>query len=146
MQKTACLIINIIIIRCIFSFVYIGRKPTTCPANNCLRISVLLQIMFCSYAIETTLWCENGRSHPYRSPERPLTIFCFIFFLFFTFQFFSCSFYHFWFLFFTFVVFSFSICQFCFFVFFFFLFIFTNFGFCFELFVYCFSFVYFSIF
>ena len=56
--------IRSIIIRYIFSFVFIGRKPTTWPANNCLQISVLLQIMFCSCAIETTISCENGRSLP----------------------------------------------------------------------------------
>ena len=53
-----------IIIRYIFSFVFIGRKPTTWPANNCLQIRVLLQIMFCSCTIETTLSCENDRSLP----------------------------------------------------------------------------------
>ena len=54
--------INIIIIRCIFSLIFIGWEPTTWPANNCLQISVLLQIIFCACVIETTLWCENGRS------------------------------------------------------------------------------------
>ena len=29
-----------------------------------LQISVLLQTMFCSCAIETTFWCENSRSLP----------------------------------------------------------------------------------
>ena len=47
-------------IRCIFSFLFIGRYPTTWPANNCLQISVLLQIIFCSCVIKTTLLCENG--------------------------------------------------------------------------------------
>ena len=55
--------IIIIIIRYLFSFVFIGRKPTTWPANNCLQISDLLQ-MFCSCAIKTTLSCENGGSLP----------------------------------------------------------------------------------
>ena len=45
-----------------FSFLFIDREPTTWPANNCLQISVLLQIIFCSCVIETTLLCENGRS------------------------------------------------------------------------------------
>ena len=31
-------------------------------ANNCLQISVLLQIIFCSCVIEATLLSENGRS------------------------------------------------------------------------------------
>ena len=30
-------------------------------ANNCLQISVLLEIIFCSCVIETTLLSENGR-------------------------------------------------------------------------------------
>ena len=50
------------IIRFIFSFLFIGREPTTRPANNCLQISVLLQIIFCSCVLEITLLCENGRS------------------------------------------------------------------------------------
>ena len=45
-----------------FFFLFIGREPTTWPANNCLKISVLLQIIFCSCVIETTLLCENGSS------------------------------------------------------------------------------------
>ena len=56
--------IHIFIIRCIFSFLFIGREPTMWPANNCLQISVLLQIIFCSCAIEITLLWENGRSVP----------------------------------------------------------------------------------
>ena len=52
-----------IIIRCVFSFLFIGRGLTTSTANNCLQTSVLLQI-FCSCVIETTLLCENGRSLP----------------------------------------------------------------------------------
>ena len=38
-----------------FSFLINGRELTTWPANNCLQISVLLQIIFCSCVIETTL-------------------------------------------------------------------------------------------
>ena len=53
----------IIIIRCIVSFHFIGRELTTWPANNCLQISVLLQIIFCSCVIEMLL-CENGGSVP----------------------------------------------------------------------------------
>ena len=45
-----------------FSFFFIGRELTTWPANNCLQISVLLQIIFCSCVIEPTLSCENGSS------------------------------------------------------------------------------------
>ena len=54
------------IIRCIFSFLFIGRELTTWPSNNRLQnlISVLLQIIFCSCVIETTLLCENGGSVP----------------------------------------------------------------------------------
>ena len=47
-----------------FSFLFIGRELTTWPANNCLQISVLLQIIFCSCVFETTLLCENGGSVP----------------------------------------------------------------------------------
>ena len=56
--------IYIIHIRCIFSFLFIGRELTKWPANNCLQVSVLLQIIFCSCVIETTLSCENGGSVP----------------------------------------------------------------------------------
>ena len=45
-----------------FSFLFISRELITWPANNCLQISVLLQITFCSCIIETTLLCENGKS------------------------------------------------------------------------------------
>ena len=45
------------------SFLFIDRGPTTWTVNSCLQISVLLQIIFCSCAIGTTL-CENGRSVP----------------------------------------------------------------------------------
>ena len=55
---------NNIIIRCIFSFLFIGRELTTWPANNWLQISVWQQIIFCSCIIETTLLCENGGSVP----------------------------------------------------------------------------------
>ena len=58
------LTLNKIIIRCIFSFLFISRELITWPANNCLQISVLLQITLCSCIIETTLLCENGRSVP----------------------------------------------------------------------------------
>ena len=44
------------------SFLFIGRGPTTWTANNCLQISALRQIIFCSCAIGTSLLCENGRS------------------------------------------------------------------------------------
>ena len=39
-------------------FLFIGRKPTTWPANNCLQIMVCswLQIKFCSCTKETTLF------------------------------------------------------------------------------------------
>ena len=47
-----------------FAFLFIDRELTTWPANNCLEMSVLLQIIFCSYVIETSLLCENGRSFP----------------------------------------------------------------------------------
>ena len=58
------LIIIIILFRCIFPYLFIGREPSMRSANNCLEISVLLQITFCSCIIETTLLCENGRSVP----------------------------------------------------------------------------------
>ena len=58
-----------IIIWCKFFFLFIGREPTTWPANNCLKImacscamssncglSVWLQIMFCACVNETTLF------------------------------------------------------------------------------------------
>ena len=48
----------------LFSFLFIGREPTTWPANNCPQISVLLQIIFCSCVIETTFSCGNGRWVP----------------------------------------------------------------------------------
>ena len=58
-----------IIIRCIFSFLSIGRESTTWPANNCLQIMVcscavpskrvLLQIIFCSCVIGTTFSREK---------------------------------------------------------------------------------------
>ena len=51
-----------IIVRCIFSFLFIDRELTTWSASNCVLISVLLQVIFCSCIIETTLLCENGRS------------------------------------------------------------------------------------
>ena len=68
-----------IIIRCKSFFLFIGREPTTWPANNCLQIMVCscamlfncfwLQILFCSCAFETSLFSflrsllgENGRS------------------------------------------------------------------------------------
>ena len=48
----------------VFFFLFIGWELATWPANNCLKISVLLQIIFCSSVIETTLLCENGGSVP----------------------------------------------------------------------------------
>ena len=63
------LTLNKIIIRCIFSFLFISRELITWPANNCLQISVLLQITFCSCVIETTLLCENGRWVPRAGSE-----------------------------------------------------------------------------
>jgi len=52
-----------------FSFLFIGREPTTCPANNCLQIMVcscvvlskrvLLQRIFCSCVIQTTFSIEK---------------------------------------------------------------------------------------
>ena len=73
------LIIIVIIIRSKFFFLFIGREPTTWPANNCLQImvcscamlsiSVWLQIIFCSCVKETVLFSflrsllrENSRS------------------------------------------------------------------------------------
>ena len=64
---------------CRFVFLFIGRKLTTWPANNCLQIMVCscsvssncvwLQIILCSCINETALFCffaslllENGRS------------------------------------------------------------------------------------
>ena len=71
--------IYIIIIRCKCFFLFIGREPTTWPANNCLQIMVCscampsncvwLQIIFCTCVKETVLFSflqsllrENGRS------------------------------------------------------------------------------------
>ena len=48
----------------VFFFLFIFRELTTWPANNCLQIGVLLQIIFCSCVLETTLLCENGGSVP----------------------------------------------------------------------------------
>ena len=57
--------IIMIIIRCIFSFLFIGGELTTWSANNSPQISVLLQIIFSScILIETMLLCENGGSVP----------------------------------------------------------------------------------
>ena len=59
----------IIIIRCVFSSLSIGRESTTWPANNCLQIIVcscvapskrgLLQIIFCSCVMGTTFSREK---------------------------------------------------------------------------------------
>ena len=43
---------NYIIIRRIFSFIFIGRELTTWPANNCLLISVLWKNVICSAVYE----------------------------------------------------------------------------------------------
>ena len=63
--------VSIFIIRCIFFFRFIGREPTTWPANNCLQIMVcscvvlskcdLLQIIFCSCVVVTTLSVKKWR-------------------------------------------------------------------------------------
>ena len=45
------LLINMFIIRCIFLFLFIDRKPTTWPANNCLNI------MVCSWMRNVVLLC-----------------------------------------------------------------------------------------
>ena len=69
--------VTVIMIRCKFFFLFIGREPTTWPANNCLQIMVCscamssncawLQIIFCPCVNETTLFSflrsllrENG--------------------------------------------------------------------------------------
>ena len=59
------------LVRGIFSFPFIDRELTTWPANNCLQdlISVLLQRIFCSCVIETTLLCEKGGSVPLAGRE-----------------------------------------------------------------------------
>ena len=71
--------ISHITIRSKFFFLFIGREPTTWPANNCLQIMVCscampsncvwLQIIFCTCVKETVLFSflrsllrENGRS------------------------------------------------------------------------------------
>ena len=59
-----------IIIRCIFSFLFIGRESSTWPANNYLQLSALPQIIFCSCVIETTLFYEDGGSSPRAGRER----------------------------------------------------------------------------
>ena len=62
----------VFIIRCIFSFLYIGQEPTTWPANNCLQIMVcscivpskrvLLQITFYSCVVGTTFLKEKWQT------------------------------------------------------------------------------------
>ena len=69
---------TVIIIQSKFFFLFIGREPTTWPANNCLQIMVCscvmpsncvwLQIIFCTCIKETVLFSfllsflrENGR-------------------------------------------------------------------------------------
>ena len=42
-----------------YSFLFITRELTTWPTNSCPQKSVLLQIIFCSCVIETTLLCEK---------------------------------------------------------------------------------------
>ena len=80
-RGTKCLRLAImpIIIRSKCFFLFIGREPTTCPANNYLQIMVCscampsncvwLQIIFCTCVKETVLFSflrsllrENGRS------------------------------------------------------------------------------------
>ena len=61
--------ITALIIRCVFSYLSIGRESTTWPTNNCLQIMVcssvvpskrvLVQIMFCSCVIGTTFSREK---------------------------------------------------------------------------------------
>ena len=63
-MRAVILLTKQIIIRCKFFFLFIGREPTTWPANNCLQIMVCscamssncvwLQIIFCSCVNETT--------------------------------------------------------------------------------------------
>ena len=53
-----------------FFFLFIGQDATTWSANICMQKTVcsvpskciLLQIMFCSWEIVTTLWVQNGSS------------------------------------------------------------------------------------
>jgi len=46
-----------------FSFLFIGRELSMWPANDCLQISVLLQMIFCScIIIEAAFLCEKGGS------------------------------------------------------------------------------------
>ena len=69
----------IIIIRCVFFFLSIGRESITWPANNCLQIMVcscvvpskrvLLQIIFCSCAIGTPLSREKWQIASLRCRE-----------------------------------------------------------------------------
>ena len=64
--REGCLKITVIIIRSSLLFLFIGREPTTWPANNCLQIMVCscampsncvwLQIIFCSCVKETVLF------------------------------------------------------------------------------------------
>ena len=74
-MRAVILLTKQIIIRCKFFFLFIGREPTTWPANNCLQIMVCscamssncvwLQIIFCSCVNETTRdrYCMNkGKS------------------------------------------------------------------------------------
>ena len=77
-QKPCTTIITLIIIQSKFFFLFIGREPTTWPANNCLQIMVCScampsncvwqQIIFCTCVKETVLFSflwslfrENGR-------------------------------------------------------------------------------------
>jgi len=73
-----------IIIPCIFSFLFIGREPTTWPANNCLQTMVcscvipskcvLLQIIFCSCVIVIPLLCEKRQIASLSCPESDLNM------------------------------------------------------------------------
>ena len=88
---TDCIVgikISLIIIRCKLFFLFLGREPTTWPANKCLQIIVCsclmsslfwLQIIFCSCVNETILFSllgslsrKSGRSlcWPFRNYRR----------------------------------------------------------------------------
>ena len=52
------------VISSMYFFLPFDQEPAMWPANSCLKISVLLLVIFCSCVIEFTLLCENDRLVP----------------------------------------------------------------------------------
>ena len=69
---------KVIIIRCIFSILFIGRELTTWAANNCLQTSVLLQIeRFSNDCRKTKTKAITPTNHDrIRQRDEPITIPC----------------------------------------------------------------------